>query len=234
MQYYVRNWWRFQHYKHRNPPWIKLHVEILSSEDFTTLDDASKLLAMVCMVVAAKHGGAVPANPEYIKRVAYLNKTPNFNPLLSCGFLVETLADASDCKQLRTNACTETETETETERKIERAAIGKESLPIDWRPNSTHLMLADQLGVDIELEAGKLRDWAAANGQLQANWNSRFTLWLKNSKKSHGGFNGKTTDARQGGLAAALGKLRNAIETEGSGAESHVDAAGLLPNGRGQ
>ena len=49
MQYYrVKNWERFQHYKDRNPPWIKLHYEIMTSADWVMLADASKLLMMVC------------------------------------------------------------------------------------------------------------------------------------------------------------------------------------------
>jgi len=122
-QYAIRNWRRFQHYKHRNPPWIKLHTEILSSEDFVVLDDASKLLAVVCMVIAAKHNGLVPAIPAYLKRVAYLDKEPNLKPLIECGFLVESLADDSVSKQLRTNA--DTETETETDKKVSIRAIRK-------------------------------------------------------------------------------------------------------------
>lgn len=111
VRYRIRNWERFQHYKHRNPPWIKLHVEIFSSADWVMLDDASKLLAVACMVIAAKHDGCVPDAPDYIKRVAYLRATPNLKPLIACGFLEILQADASACKQLRTNAVPETETE---------------------------------------------------------------------------------------------------------------------------
>lgn len=93
--YRIRNWERFQHYRDRNPPWIKLHVEILSSEDWVSLDDAGKLLAIACMVIAAKHDGNVPNNPHYVKRVAYLDTLPDFAPLISCGFLVEALANGT-------------------------------------------------------------------------------------------------------------------------------------------
>lgn len=93
--YRVRNWTKFQHYKHRSPPWIKLHVEIFSSEDWVSLDDASKLLAIACMVIGSRNDGCVPGNPEYIQRVAYLNKKPNLKPLIDCGFLEIPLADAS-------------------------------------------------------------------------------------------------------------------------------------------
>lgn len=120
-QYRVRNWSKFQHYKNRNPPWIKLHVELLSSEDWVSLDDASKLLAIVCMVIASKNDGHVPDNPEYIQRVAYLCRKPNIKPLIECGFLENLQAGASESKQKITTACPEKEGETEKEHKVSRA-----------------------------------------------------------------------------------------------------------------
>jgi hypothetical protein len=44
------------------------------------------------MLIGSKDDGRVPNKPEYIKRAAYLNSLPDFQPLLDCGFL---LADAS-------------------------------------------------------------------------------------------------------------------------------------------
>ena len=109
MAYRVKNWRQFQHYRDRNPPWIKLHFAILSSTDWVTLDDASRVLAVACMLIASRNEGVIPSDPAYLKRVAYLNKTPNFKPLLECGFL----EDASECKQMIADARPETETETE-------------------------------------------------------------------------------------------------------------------------
>lgn len=118
MQYYrVRNWERFQHYKDRNPPWIKLHFEILTSPDWVMLADASKLLAVVCMLVASRNEGKVPADPHYFKRVAYLDKLPDLTPLIESGFLEKLQAPASESK--RSQAVVRPETETESEREGE-------------------------------------------------------------------------------------------------------------------
>ena len=95
----IKNWSEYQHYKDRNPPWIKLHVSILASEDWTMLADASKLTMIACMVVASRKSGVIPNNPSYIKRVAYLDELPDLEPLISCGFLIKLQADASTCKQ---------------------------------------------------------------------------------------------------------------------------------------
>lgn len=101
MRYKIRNWSKYQHYKDRNPPWIKLHFELLASEDWVALSDASRVLAIASMLIASRNDGYVPSDPKYLKRVAYLNSIPDFTELLGCGFLLldddasKTLADAS-------------------------------------------------------------------------------------------------------------------------------------------
>lgn len=87
--YKIKNWERYQHYSKRNPPWVKLHFELLASADWVALSDASRVLAIACMLLASRNDGKVPDNPEYLKRVAYLNGEPDFRQLLACGFLVD-------------------------------------------------------------------------------------------------------------------------------------------------
>lgn len=96
----VKNWTQFQHYKDRNPPWIKLHFALLSSPDWVMLDDASRVLAVACMLIASRNSGSIPDDPAYLKRVAYLHRTPDFKPLIECGFL----EPASGCKQEQADA----------------------------------------------------------------------------------------------------------------------------------
>lgn len=123
--FHIKNWRQFQHYRDRNPPWIKLHVEILASADWVMLTDASRLLAIVCMVIAAKNDGKVPNNPDYIKRVAYLDQRPNLTPLIESGFLINSQADASDVVQEQATARPEAEayrTDTESEKKDSSAS----------------------------------------------------------------------------------------------------------------
>jgi hypothetical protein len=86
--YRIRDWDEFQHYKDRNPPWIKLHYELLTKDYWVMLDDASKLLAVASMMLASRNHGIVPDNTEYIKKVSHLQKTPNLQPLITAGFLI--------------------------------------------------------------------------------------------------------------------------------------------------
>lgn len=110
MKFKVRNWRHFQHYKDRNPPWIKLHFSMLSSADWVTLDDASRVLAVACMLIASRSEGEIDGSEAglgYLQRVAYLSKKPDLTPLIECGFL----ESASTCKQTLASARPETETE---------------------------------------------------------------------------------------------------------------------------
>lgn len=119
MEYEIPTWRDYQHYKDRDPPWIKLHFSLLTSPTWVMLDDASRVLAVACMLIASRNHGKVPANPAYIKRVAYL-KSVDFKPLLSIKFLVpckQLLADDSNTEQEQAKATTEeSRGETETEK----------------------------------------------------------------------------------------------------------------------
>ena len=62
----VRNWERYQHYKDRNPPWIKFYVATLEDEDLRGLSVSSRLLANLMLCVAAKRDNVIPENPAWI------------------------------------------------------------------------------------------------------------------------------------------------------------------------
>jgi len=63
-EFTVRNWRKYQHYTDRNPPWIKLHFEILSSEDWVMLADDSRVLLIACMLIASRNQGKVLIIPS--------------------------------------------------------------------------------------------------------------------------------------------------------------------------
>ena len=128
----IRNWERFQHYKHRNPPWVRLYVEILEQFDeagqpkkFFSISDQAKLtfLALVCL--ASRYGGVIPSDDtEWLKLQTGL-QTIELASLVDAGFIIR-IDDASkplaDCMQAASRVClsesctcTETSTEAEAE-----------------------------------------------------------------------------------------------------------------------
>ena len=189
----VKNWERFQHYKKRNPPWIKLHREIFASEDWTMLADASKLLMVVCMVVASRNCGTIPNNPAYLRRVAYLDKEPNLKPLLDCGFLEIMQAYASAkldyASTLQANACPERETEGEREKESKKApkspAKKPQRIPDDWTLSGEDIVAAKAKhpNLDIPTEIEKFRAHHMNKGRPGLNWRQAFMVtWLLNAE----------------------------------------------------
>jgi len=121
----IKNWGKFQHYKDRRPPWIKLHVELLNDKKFTALSCASRGLLMQLWVLASETDGVIPNDIEEIKfrlRDGRIKQT-DLNSLITKGFLngcKHLLADAVPDARDRFLQETETYT-TETEGEDARA-----------------------------------------------------------------------------------------------------------------
>jgi hypothetical protein len=212
MRYRVRNWSEYQHYKDRNPPWIKLHYSMLSSEDWVLLDDRSRVLAIACMLIASRNNGEVPGNPEFLKRVAYLNTKPNFKPLIECGFLEV----ASGCKQMLADARPETETETETEGEKETEARKRAVFVKPTVEQVAEYCRARGNAVDAE----EFVDHYTANGWVRgktkiSDWKACVRTWEKNKREKSNGTSGKPVweqphERRARELAEAIARAEGA------------------------
>ena len=97
----VRNWMKFQHYKKRNPPWIKVETGTLDDYEYGCLDDATKALFFSILIIAGRTNNKIPADPTWIQQTARLKNTPDLEPLFAMRFIE--LESASEllapCKQ---------------------------------------------------------------------------------------------------------------------------------------
>lgn len=109
----VKDFGRLQHYKDRNPPWIKLYNSLLDDYAFGCLPDASKWLAIGITLLASRYENQVPADAEWIARRINANTHPDLDALVSAGF-IEMYQGASSALATRADsAMPEVETETE-------------------------------------------------------------------------------------------------------------------------
>ena len=126
MEYFrVKNLDQYQHYKDRNPPWIKLHQTVLDDYEFACLHDASKLHLVLIWLLASRSDNFLPYDSAFIQRRINATESVDLDALLHGGFIEKvnknnkvTNASAvlADCAK---DARPETETETETETDIE-------------------------------------------------------------------------------------------------------------------
>jgi hypothetical protein len=110
----IKNWKKFQHFKDRRPPWIKLYRELLDDLDWHSLDaDASKVLVMLWLI-ASEDDGNLPELKKLAFRLRMTEKA--LKPVLAS---LSHWLDQDDIKMISRGYqedAPETETETETKR----------------------------------------------------------------------------------------------------------------------
>jgi len=84
----VANLERYQHYKNRNPPWVKLYASILTDYEFSHLNDASKWLQVGIILLASQHHNQIPDDPKWIKSRLSMTSTPDLDSLERAGFII--------------------------------------------------------------------------------------------------------------------------------------------------
>lgn len=117
----IKNWSEFQHYKDRNPPWIKLHRTLLDDYEFGCLQDASKLHLILIWLFASQCEGRVPDDPVFLQKKLGLTTKPDLKTLVDHGFLIPeqsastTLAPDASKLRLEAYKASEAYKSTETE-----------------------------------------------------------------------------------------------------------------------
>jgi hypothetical protein len=91
---------RRQHYKDRNPPWIKLHSERLEDPHFASLPDNTKAHLLLIELLASRTGNALPLEERFIRARINARSRVNLSLLLEQGF-IERIASAplASCEQ---------------------------------------------------------------------------------------------------------------------------------------
>lgn len=125
-----KNWAVFQHYKHRCPPWVKLHRDLLNDRAFICLPIASKALApMMWLLASEAKDGVFDGSKEELMFRLHINEKDyqdGVKPLIDKGFFVVASGVLAECLQV---AIPETEGERETETK---KTVSKEVVDSDF------------------------------------------------------------------------------------------------------
>lgn len=197
--YRIVEWSTYQHYKDRDPPWIKLHRDTLTSRTWVDADDKARVLAVACMLIAAGTDNQIPADPGFVRRRAYLAYDPDFSALVDLGFIElvsdtkdlasPVQADASATQANGTKRPSESESEGEAEKSREEQKDNSTAAkPGAERQRGTRLTDGWQLtpelrafASDLGLEPDGLRDefvdyWTSVPGSkgLKLDWEKTF------------------------------------------------------------
>lgn len=180
---------QYQHYKDRDPKWIKLYYSILDDEAFIFLDETLRCRYMTCLILASRSNNQIPADSSYLKKVMRLDKAPNLQPLIDCGFLVYTKSRVS-LDECTSGVCVSpllsSPLSSPNGEKIVKKR-GLREITDEDGPTEKHLAFAKSLGIDPGPEWGKFKNYCKAHGKKYVDFEAAFRNWLANATSMKGG-----------------------------------------------
>ena len=184
----IKDWGKFQHFKDRRPPWIKLYRDILDDPEWFELDpEASKALVMLWLI-ASEADGYLPD----IKKISFRlriseQKAKSLINKLSHWLDQDDIKVISDGYQ---SDAPETERETEREENQQDKTTPRGTrLPADWTPSESLLDWAKETRSDLDLgnTIESFRDfWLSKAGKdgAKLDWDATFRNWVRNQRAS--------------------------------------------------
>ena len=114
----IKNWSKFQHFKDRKPPWIKLYRDVLDDMQWYELDPLASKVLVMCWLIASEDEGRLP-NAKILAFRLRLSEKQTLDCLNKLSHWLEhdDINMISSCHQ---DDSLETETETETKKEKEK------------------------------------------------------------------------------------------------------------------
>ena len=186
----VKNLATYQHYKDRDPKWIKLYYSILDDEAFIFLDETLRCRYMTCLILASRSNNRIPADPQYLKKVMRLDKVPNLQPLIDNGFLVYTESSLSldECTSPLSLSPLLSSSLSSPNPKGEKIVKkrGMREIEDTDKPTEKHLSFAKSLGIDPGPEWARFKNYCLAHGKQYVDFEAAFRNWLANPLRAKG------------------------------------------------
>jgi hypothetical protein len=178
-----KNWRDFQHYKDRNPPWIRLHKSLLDNYEFQCLPVASRALApMLWLLASDSVDGVIDADEAKLAfrlRMSIDEVSAALKPLIDNGFFDVASGALAERKQV---AVPETETEALQRQKEKRPRKARATpLPEGFGPSTRVNLWAIEKGysghMDAHLEA--FVSYVKRSGKQYVDWDEAFMTAIR-------------------------------------------------------
>jgi hypothetical protein len=180
----IKNWSKFQHFKDRKPPWVKLYRDVLDDMEWYELDPLASKVLVMCWLIASEDEGRLPTSKTLAFRLRMTEKQ-TIDCLNKLSHWLEqddinTISEQYHCDSLET----ETETKKETKKSATDVATPEGVSSIVWdsfvkqrktkKAQITQLVLdgihkeADKAGLTMEdaLQEIVTRNWVS----FKAEW----------------------------------------------------------------
>jgi hypothetical protein len=182
----IKNWSKFQHFKDRKPPWVKLYRDVLDDMEWYELDPLASKVLVMCWLIASEDDGRLPNSKTLAFRLRMTEKQ-TIDCLNKLSHWLEQDDINAISEQYQTDSLeTEKEIETKKEKKATIVAapygISSEVWDSFVKQRKAKKAQITQLVIDnIAKEAG-LCGWtleAALNEIVVRNWQSFKAEWVE-------------------------------------------------------
>jgi hypothetical protein len=174
----VKNLARYQHYKHRNPPWIKLYRECWTDYTLRALTPAERLLFIGLSSLGMELQNAIPYDAKYLSsRLGFAITTSMIVHLISSNLILSNLeqqvasAPLAQCKQ-------------------DASKTSSIALGTNWVETLRQSPTYQHINFDVEL--GKMDQWLHVNPHRKKTkrfvigWLNRIEAPLESSRTGNG------------------------------------------------
>lgn len=168
----VKNWQDFQHYKDREPKWIKVYRTLLMDYKFDQLTDQEFGQLVKIWLLASQLNNKLPSDPAWIQKKCSMSSKPNIDKYIQLDFLQPNglYESVQNCTHtLYTDKETETETDTCTEFDTFWTSypkkVGKGAARKAWQKIKPNAELRDKMLAALETQK-KSEQWTKENGQF--------------------------------------------------------------------
>lgn len=177
----IKNWSKFQHFKDRRPPWIKLYRDLLDDIDWHQLDPLASKVLVMCWLIASEDDGQIPDSKTLAFRLRMSEKQTS-----DCISKLSHWLEHDDINKISERYQDDApETETETEKKKEKkGAVAPRPEDVSQQVWDDWVALRKRKGTTIsETAIDGARDEAAKIGwtleQFLIEWCTRGSQGLK-------------------------------------------------------
>jgi len=206
----IKNWHKFQHFKDRKPPWVKLYRDLLDDIDWHELDPKSAKVLVMLWLIASEEDGNIPEAKRLAFRLRMSEKDTKECLINLSHWLdhddINTISEGYQDDAPETE--TETETEVETKKEREKKATGVACPPTvdqqvwsDWLQirKAKKLPMTETAWGQIQNEFRKanLSDQDGVKYCCLSNWASfKFSWYEKQMQEQNSGLT-KSAQAKQ-------------------------------------
>lgn len=213
--YQLKNWRKWQHYKKRCPPWIRVYKDLLDDPLFMDMPESWRWRIVALGLLGSRNmDGRIPNQLSFVRQRIGAPKSFSFKPLVKMGWLVPASTTLAPCKQSATPEAeseadsSEAESEKKTTKKKKSDSTQKHIWGTDGRirldtvkrewlgitEDDLKMWRESYPAVAIELTLSQAMSWCIADPVKgkKSNYARFLSNWFKRTQDSGGTRGGAT------------------------------------------